>query len=62
MWLLPPIAGLLIFWWMPFKAAVTVYALIVGLGMALLPVVDEARMRRQIREIARRQVHEYYAR
>jgi hypothetical protein len=60
--LLAPIAGLPVFWWMPFKPAVTVYAMIVGLGMALHSVVEEARMRREIREIARRQVHEYDAR
>lgn len=60
--LLAPIAGLLVFWWMPFKPAVTVYAIVVGLGMALRSVVEEARMRREIKEIARRQVHEYYAR
>jgi hypothetical protein len=59
---LAPIAGLLVFWWMPFKPAVTVYAIVVGLGMALRAVVEEARMRREITEIARRQVHEYYAR
>lgn len=61
-WLLPPIAGLLVFWWMPFKPAVTVYAIIVGLGMALHSVVEEARMRREIEEIARRLVHEHDAR
>lgn len=60
--LLAPIAGLLVFWWLPFKSAVTVYATIVGLGMVLRSVVEEARMRREIKEIARRQVHEYYAR
>ncbi len=59
--LLAPIAGLLVFWWLPSKSAVTVYALIVGLGMMLRPVVEEARIRREIREIARRQVHEYHA-
>lgn len=60
--LLAPIAGLLVFWWMPFKSAVTVYAIVVGIGMALRSVVEEARMRCEIKEIARRQVHEYYAR
>jgi hypothetical protein len=45
-----------------FKAAVTVYATIVGLGMALHSVVEELRMRREMGEIARRQVHEYDAR
>ena len=59
---LAPIAGLLVFWWMPFRPAVTVYAMVVGLGMALHSVVEEARMRREIMEIARRQVHEDYAR
>ena len=47
---------------MSFKAAVTVYATIVGLGMALHSVVEEPRMRREIREIGRSQVHEYHAR
>jgi hypothetical protein len=61
-WLLPPIAGLLVFAWVPLEAAMTVYAIIVGLGMVLGSVVEEARMRREIRQIARRQVHEYYAR
>lgn len=56
-----PVAGLAAFWLLPFKLAVTLYALAVGLGMALQPVVEEARMRREIREIGRRQVDEYYA-
>ena len=60
--LLAPIGGLLVFWWLPFKPAVTVYAAIVAVGMVLRSVVEEARMRREIREIARRQVHEYYTR
>lgn len=60
--LLAPIAGLLVFSWLPFKPAVTVYAAIVGLGMVLHSVVEEARMRREIREIARRLVHDYCAR
>jgi hypothetical protein len=47
---------------MSFQAAVTVYATIVGLGMALHSVVEEVRVRREMREIVRRQVHEYYAR
>ncbi len=59
--LLAPIAGLLVFWWIPFKPAVTVYAMIAGLGMALHSAVEEARMCREIRKIARRQMHEYHA-
>jgi hypothetical protein len=46
----------------PFKAAVRVHAAIVGLGMALDSVVEEARMRRETGEISRRQEDGYYAR
>lgn len=59
---LAPVAGLLVFWVLPFKAAVTVYAVIAGLAMVLQSLVEEAHTRRLIEEIKRREVHAYYAR
>lgn len=59
---LAPVAGLGVFWLAPFKPAVTLYALIVGLGMVLLQAVEDARVRREIQEIGRRQVHDCCAR
>lgn len=60
--LLAPVAGVLMFWWLPFKPVLTAYAIVVALGMVLRPVLEQVRMRRESMEIARRQVHEYYAR
>ena len=56
-----PVVGLGVFWLLPFKPAVTVYAIVVALGMAFGSVIEEARMRHEIKAIARRQVHEYHA-
>lgn len=56
-----PVLGLLVFWVVPFKPAVTLYALIAGLGVVLPKAVDLVRTSREIEEIARREVYEYYA-
>ena len=59
---LAPVVGLLVFWLVPFKPAVTLYAGIVGLGIVLLKAVESAWLSLEMKEIARRQVHESYAR
>jgi H+/gluconate symporter-like permease len=46
----------------PFKPAVTLYALIVALGIVLYEVVEGAGASQEIQEILRRQVNEYDAR
>lgn len=54
------VLGLFVFWLVAFKPAVTLYALIVGLGMVLLKVVELAQVPFKIEEIARRKLHDYY--
>jgi hypothetical protein len=57
---LAPVLGLLVFWLVAFKPAVMLYALMVGLGMVLLKVVELRRLSFEIQDIARRKVHDYY--
>lgn len=45
---LAPVAGLLVFWLLPFKPAVTLYVLIAGLGIVLLKVVELRRLALEI--------------
>lgn len=60
--LLAPILGLLVFWLFAFKPAVTLYVLVVGLGMVLLKIVESSRLSFEVEELLRRKVHEYYTR
>lgn len=59
---LAPVLGLLVFWLLPFKPAVTVYVLIVGLGIVLLKVVELNRLSFEINEFLRRTLHGNHAR
>ncbi len=59
---LAPVAGLILFWSLPFKPAVTLYVVVVGLGIVLLEVVESARVSLEMEDIVRRQMDEYYAR
>lgn len=58
---LAPILGLLAFWFVAFRLALTLSVSTVGLSIALLKVVEAARLRLEIDEIVRRTVHEHYA-
>lgn len=60
--LLAPAAGLTVFWLLPFKPAVTLYAGIAALAVVLQRLLARVRRAREIRAIARREVHDYYAR
>ena len=57
---LAPVLGLFVFWLLAFRPAVTLYALIVGLGIVLLKLVELRRLSFEIKDIARRKVHDYY--
>lgn len=54
------VLGLFVFWLFAFKPAVTLYVFIVGLGIVLLKLVELRRLSFEIKDIARRKVHEYY--
>lgn len=51
---LAPVVGLLVFWLLPFKSAVTLYVLIAGLGIVFLKVVELRQFSLEIEEIMRR--------
>lgn len=51
---LSPVAGLAVFWWLPFKPAVTFYVLISGLAYALLKWIELARLSADLDEILRK--------
>ena len=48
---LSPVLGLAVFWWFPFKPAVTFYVLISGLAYALLKWIKLARLSLELDEI-----------
>lgn len=48
---LSPVLGLALFWWFPFKPAVTFYILISGLAYALLKWIELARLYMELDEI-----------
>lgn len=54
---LAPALGLVVFWLFPFKPAVTLYVLIVGLGIVLLKVIELSRLSFETEEIVRRYLH-----
>lgn len=58
---LAPVLGLLVFRLFPFKPAVTLYVVIVGLGIVLLKVIELTRLSCESEEIVRRKVHEDYS-
>ncbi|MGH7773468.1 MAG: hypothetical protein ACREQA_14685, partial [Candidatus Binatia bacterium] len=53
---LSPVIGLGIFWWLPFKPAVTLYVLINGLAYALLKFIELRRLSMDLDEIVTRQI------
>lgn len=55
--LLAPVLGLLVFWLFAFKPAVTLYIVVTGLAVALLKVVEQARLSVEIEEIVRRTLY-----
>lgn len=57
---LVPILGLLVFRRFAFKPAVTLYVVIVGLGMVLLKRVELTRLSFELKESVRRTVNDYY--
>lgn len=60
--LLAPMGGAAVFWLLPFKPAVTLYAAIAALAVVLQRLLAEVQRLREIHAIARREVHDYYAR
>lgn len=56
---LAPLLGLLLFRLFPFKPAVTLYVVIVGLGMVLLKRVELTQLSFELKETIRRKVNEY---
>jgi len=48
---LSPVLGLALFWWFPFKPAVTFYVLISGLAYALLKWIELARLSLELDEV-----------
>lgn len=54
---LPSVGGLFVFWLFPFRPAVTVYVVIVGLGMVVHQVIEDAYLWRRIQKLVRGEVH-----
>lgn len=54
---LSPVLGLGLFWWLPFKPAVTVYVLITGLAFALLKWIEFRRLSLELDEILKGRYH-----
>lgn len=48
---LSPVVGLAVFWWLPFKPAVTLYVLINGLAYALSKFIELERLTMELDEI-----------
>lgn len=48
---LSPVFGLAVFWWLPFKPALSVYVLISGLAYALLKWIELRRLSLELDEI-----------
>ena len=57
---LAPLLGLLLFQLFPFKPAVTLSVVIVGLGMVLLKRVELTQLSLELKETIRRKVDGYY--
>lgn len=56
-----PVVGLLVFALVPFKSAVTLYALVVGLALVLRHALDPVRLAFEVQETVRRHVHGHHA-
>ena len=56
---LGPVLGLAVFWWLPFRPAVTVYVLINGLAFMLLKWIELARLSVDLEEIVGRKVGDH---
>jgi len=52
-----PVFGLLVFALVPFKPAVTLYAVIIGLAVVLSKALEPARLSAEITETVRRYLH-----
>jgi len=50
---LSPVLGLAVFWWLPFKPAVTFYVLISGLAYGLLKWIELRRLSLELDEIVK---------
>lgn len=53
---LGPVIGLGVFWWLPFKPAVTLYVLIGGLAFALLKFIELRQLTMDLDEILKREI------
>jgi hypothetical protein len=56
-----PVVGLLVFALVSFKPAVTLYALVVGLGLVLRHALEPVRLRFEVQETVRRHLHGHHA-